>query len=100
MKKNHPYNYRVDFVEEKIEISKTFAAAAQKANTSAAIQKAKAIHAEYVAEVTYEAGQTAAPHAYIEVEPGSSVEFKDNKLGSEVIGNAETSANVPFITGN
>ena len=35
MKKNRPYNYRVDFVEEKIEISKTFAAAAQKANTSA-----------------------------------------------------------------
>ena len=35
MKNNRPFHYRVDFVEEKIEISKTFAAAAQKANTSA-----------------------------------------------------------------
>ena len=35
MKKNRPFHYRVDFVEEKIEISKSFATAAQKANTSA-----------------------------------------------------------------
>ena len=35
MKKTHPFHYRVDFVEEKIEISNSFATAAQKANTSA-----------------------------------------------------------------
>ena len=35
MKKNRPFHYRVDFVNENIEISKSFAAAAQKANTSA-----------------------------------------------------------------
>lgn len=35
MKSNHPFHYRVDFVDEKIEISNTFAKAAQKANTSA-----------------------------------------------------------------
>lgn len=35
MEKNRPFHYRVDFAEEKIEISKSFATAAQKANTSA-----------------------------------------------------------------
>ena len=35
MKKTRPFHYRVDFAEEKIEISKAFATAAQKANTSA-----------------------------------------------------------------
>ena len=35
MKRSNPYHYRVDFVNEKIEISNYFAAAAQKANTSA-----------------------------------------------------------------
>lgn len=35
MKKNSPFHYRVDFVNENIEISKSFATAAQKANTSA-----------------------------------------------------------------
>lgn len=35
MKKTRPFHYRVDFVNENIEISKSFAAAAQKANTSA-----------------------------------------------------------------
>lgn len=35
MKNNRPFHYRVDFVEEKIEISKTFAAAAQKAKSPA-----------------------------------------------------------------
>ena len=35
MKKTRPFHYRVDFVNENIEISKSFATAAQKANTSA-----------------------------------------------------------------
>ena len=35
MKKTRPFHYRVDFVEEKIKISNSFATAAQKANTSA-----------------------------------------------------------------
>ena len=35
MKKTRPFHYRVDFVHENIEISKSFATAAQKANTSA-----------------------------------------------------------------
>ena len=35
MKKTRPFHYRVDFVEENIEISKSFAAAAQKAKSPA-----------------------------------------------------------------
>ena len=35
MKNYRPFHYRVDFVEEKIEISKSFAAAAQKAKSPA-----------------------------------------------------------------
>ena len=35
MKKTRPFHYRVDFTNENIEISKSFAAAAQKAHTSA-----------------------------------------------------------------
>lgn len=35
MKRIKPFHYRVDFVNEKVEISNTFAKAAQKANSSA-----------------------------------------------------------------
>ena len=35
MEKNRPFHYRVDFVNENIEISNSFATAAQKANSSA-----------------------------------------------------------------
>ena len=63
----------------------TFSGVVQKANTSAAIQKAKAIHAEYVANVNYGAGDVAADVVYIQVDSTEYVKFADDTLGSAVI---------------
>ena len=74
----------------------TFSGVVEKANTSAAIQKAKAIHAEYVATIDYAAGSTAADECYIQVKDGVYVKFEDDALAANTV--TSTEANVPVIT--
>ena len=67
----------------------TFSGAVSNAKKSAAIQKARNSYAEYVANIEYGDGDTAATKAYVKVEDSVYVKYDNGTFATDTIANTE-----------